>query len=199
VTGLATWLRFEPPRSAGVEAIVLDHEFKAGIDAYRSARPGLAGHRLAELVEWNRAHADQEMPYFRQERLEAALETEGLRAERYLEAAARARELSRGLGIDATVDQHRLDPLGAPTTAPAWVVDVVNGDRALGGSSQPSAMAGYPIVSVPAGFALGELPVGISIFGRAHSEGTLLRIASGFEALTRVRRAPRYLDRLELP
>jgi len=154
---------------------------------------------LRELVEWNRQHADQEMPYFGQERFEAALATEGLDAEKYVSAAAKARELSREKGIDAAMSEHRLDALVAPTTAPAWVVDAINGDRVLGGSSQPSAMAGYPIISLPMGMVLGSLPVGLSIFGRAHSEAVLIRIAAGLEAVLPRRAAPMYRDRLELP
>jgi amidase len=97
------------------------------------------------------------------------------------------------------MDEHRLDALVAPTTAPAWVVDPINGDRVLGGSSQPSAMAGYPIISLPMGVVFGSLPVGISIFGRAHSEPVLIRIAAGLEAALPERAVPSYRERLELP
>lgn len=189
----------EEMRASGVELVVMEHEFKAGLDAYLATRPGLEVGSLAELVAWNRAHADQELPYFAQERLESALATTGLDAEAYVTAARRARELSRTKGIDATMDEHRLDALVAPSTAPAWVVDRINGDRVLGSSSQPSAMAGYPIVSLPMGLAFDALPVGLSIFGRAHSERVLIRIAAGLEAVLPPRRAPRYLERLELP
>jgi amidase len=189
----------EEIRTSGVEVVVLDHEFKAGLDAYLAGRTGLAVHSLLELVEWNREHADQEMPYFGQERFEAALATEGLGAEKYVTAAAKARELSREKGIDAVMDEHRLDALVAPTTAPAWVVDPINGDRHLGGSSQPSAMAGYPIISLPMGVVFGSLPVGISIFGRARSEPVLIRIAAGLEAALPKRAVPSYREGLELP
>jgi amidase len=189
----------EEMRSSGAELVVLEHEFKAGLDAYLANRPGLAVHSLLELVEWNREHANEEMPYFGQERFETALATEGLEAEKYVAAAAKARELSREKGIDAVMDEHRLDALVAPTTAPAWVVDAINGDRLLGGSSQPSAMAGYPIISLPMGLVLESLPVGISIFGRAHSEAALIRIAAGLEAALSKRTAPRYREHLELP
>jgi amidase len=189
----------EEMRTSGVELVVMEHEFKAGLDAYLAARTGLEVRSLADLVEWNRAHAERELPYFAQERLESALATEGLEAETYLAAAARARELARAKGIDATMDEHRLDALVAPSTAPAWVIDGINGDRVLGSSSQPSAMAGYPIMSLPMGVAFDALPVGLSIFGRAHSEPVLIRIAAGLEAVLPARRAPRYLERLELP
>ena len=186
-------------RSSGTEQVVLEHEFKAGLDAYLAGRPGLAVRSLRELVEWNRQHADQEMPYFGQERFEAALATDGLAAEKYVSAAAKARELSRDKGIDAAMREHRLDALVAPTSAPAWVLDAINGDRVLGWSSQPSAMAGYPIISLPMGMVLGSLPVGLSIFGRAYSEAVLIRIAAGLEAVLPRRAAPMYRDRLELP
>ncbi|HEY8642192.1 MAG TPA: amidase [Candidatus Dormibacteraeota bacterium] len=189
----------EEMRSSGAELVVMEHEFKAGLDAYLATRTGLAVHSLRELVEWNREHADQELPYFGQERFEAALATEGLEAEKYLAAASKARELSRAEGIDAVMDEHRLDALVAPTTAPAWVVDAINGDRVLGGSSQPSAMAGYPIISLPMGRVLDSLPVGLSIFGRAHSEAVLIRIAAGLEAALPKRTAPLYREHLELP
>ena len=190
----------EEIRSSGAELAVLEHEFKAGLDAYLQTRTGLEVRSLQDLVAWNRDHADEEMPYFGQERFEAALETEGLDSEKYRTAAAKARELSREKGIDAVMDEHRLDALVAPTTSPAWVVDPINGDRLLGGSSQPSAMAGYPIISLPVGRVLGALPVGISIFGRAHSEPVLIRIAAGLErAFPDARTAPRYLEHLELP
>jgi amidase len=186
-------------RTSGVELVVMEHEFKAGLDAYLGGRPGLEIGSLADLVEWNRAHAAQELPYFGQERLESALATAGLDAGAYLVAAGRARELARAKGIDATMAAHRLDALVAPSTAPAWVVDPINGDRVLGSSSQPSAMAGYPIVSLPMGLAFDALPVGLSIFGRAHSEPLLIRIAAGLEAVLPARPAPRYLECLELP
>ncbi|HEX6349379.1 MAG TPA: amidase [Candidatus Dormibacteraeota bacterium] len=189
----------EEMQTSGAELAVLEHEFKAGLDAYLKTRNGLEVHSLLDLVAWNRDHADEEMPYFGQERFESAVETEGLESDKYVTAAAKARELSREKGIDAVLSEHRLDALVAPTRSPAWVIDALNGDRALGGSSQPSAMAGYPIINVPMGLAFEALPVGLSIFGAAHSEPTLLRIAAGLEAVLPRTPPPSYLHRLELP
>jgi amidase len=189
----------EEMRTSGVELTVMEHEFKAGIDAYLQTRTGLAVRSLQELIAWNREHATEEMPYFCQERFEAAQLTEGLEAEKYLTARAKARELSGEKGIDLVMDDHRLDALVAPTRSPAWVIDVINGDRGLGGSSQPAAMAGYPILSLPMGLALGALPVGITIFGRAHSEPALIRIAAGLEAALPKPEAPRYVPHLDFP
>jgi len=100
--------------------------------------------------------------------------------------------LSREQGIDAVLGQLHLDALVTPTGSPGWATDLVNGDHFLGSSSSPAAMAGYPSITVPAGFSLG-LPVGISFFSTAWSEPKLIRIASGFEHVTGVRRPPQFL------
>ena len=89
------------------------------------------------------------------------------------------------------MDEHRLDALLAPTGGPAWVTDLINGDSYGGGSSGAAAVSGYPNVTVPAGFVHG-LPVGISFFGRAWSEGKLIQLAYAFEHATQVRRAPQF-------
>jgi amidase len=107
------------------------------------------------------------------------------------EALARGRRLSREQGIDAVLDRHRLDALVAPTGSPAWVTDLVDGDPSGAGSSTPAAQAGYPLVSVPAGFAAG-LPVGITFSGGAFSEPALIRLAYAFERATGARRPPRF-------
>lgn len=185
--------------SSGVERTILLHEFKAGLNAYLATRPGLTVRTLEHLIRFNQEHAAEEMPYFRQETFEEAQATAGLEAPEYREALARARELARERGIDAVMDQHSLDALVAPTRHPAWIVDPISGDRAIGGSSQPAAVAGYPSVTVPAGWAFDALPVGVSFFGRARSEATLLRLAHAFECESPAWREPRYLKTLELP
>ena len=182
-----------------VEKLVLQYEFKAGINAYLAARTGIGPRSLADLIRFNEEHAAQEMPYFRQEIFEECEARGGLDSEEYLRALAASRRLSRQRGIDATLRKHRLDALVAPSRPPAWVVDPINGDRSLGGCTQPSAMAGYPIVTVPAGVAFDALPLGLAFFSRPGTEAALLGMAYAFEQLTHARRAPRFLPTLELP
>ncbi len=177
---------------------VLLYEFKADLNAYLAGLgPEAPVHTLAELIEFNTQHAATSMPYFGQELLIQAEEKGPLTDKEYLEALANAGRLAREEGIDKTMDEHRLDAIIAPTGGPAWVTDLVNGDHFSGGSSSAAAIAGYPNITVPAGFVFG-LPVGISFFGRAWSEPTLLKIAYGFEQATHHRRAPRFLPTAEL-
>ena len=112
-------------------------------------------------------------------------------------AFAAACRLSRTEGIDAVVRRHRLDALVAPSGGPAWVTDLVNGDHFTGGSSTPAAVAGYPSITVPAGFERG-LPVGISFIGRAWSEGRLIALAYAYEQATKHRRPPQLLPTVPL-
>lgn len=183
---------------ARAEFEVLLHEFKADVNAYLAGLgPDAPVRSLAEIIAFNRRHADEEMPYFRQERLEAAEARGPLSEPAYLAARRAARRLSREDGIDRVMDAHRLDAVVAPTGGPAWVTDLVNGDHFGGSSSAYAAAAGYPSITVPAGYVFG-LPVGISFFGRAWSEPTLIRIAFAFEQATRHRRPPRYLPTADL-
>jgi len=172
------------------ETTVLVFDFKRDLNAYLATRTGIPARTLSDVIAFNRANADKEMPFFLQELLEMAEADETSEAD-YLAALARCRQLGGADGIDAVMDQFDLDALVAPTSSPAWPTDLVNGDHFLGGSSSPAAIAGYPIVQVPAGFAFG-LPLGLSFFGRAFSEPTLIRLASGFEHATRARRAPTF-------
>jgi amidase len=172
------------------ELEVFQYEFKADLEAYlRSLGPSQAYRTLAHLIAFNAEHADVEMPFFGQERFEKAAEKGPLTEPAYLDALATCRRLSRDEGIDALMDEHRLDALVAPSNAPAWRIDYANGDHDVGGNSTPAAVAGYPNVTVPMGFAF-DLPIGISFMGRAWSEGTLIRLASAFEHAARHRRPP---------
>jgi amidase len=165
-------------------------EFKTDLEAHLgSLGPSQPCRTLTELIAFNDEHADVEMPFFGQERFENAAEKGPLTEPAYLEALATCRRLSRGEGIDAVMDEHRLDALVAPSNAPAWRIDYANGDHYLGGNSTPAAVAGYPNVTVPMGFAF-DLPIGLSFMGRAWSEGMLIRLASAFERATRHRRRP---------
>jgi amidase len=180
------------------ELNVLYYEFKADLNAYLAERGDPAIASLADLIRYNEEHADAEMPYFGQEHFLAAEEKGSLSDASYCETLARNLRLSRDEGIDAVMREHRLDALVAPTKSPPWNIDLANGDHILGASSKAAAMAGYPIVTVPAGYAYG-LPVGISFIGRAWSEPTLIRLAYAFEQATRVRQSPQFLASTVIP
>ncbi|HKN81223.1 MAG TPA: amidase [Actinomycetota bacterium] len=172
------------------ELEVFLYEFKADLEAYLGSYGLTQPHRaIADLIAFNAEHADAEMPFFGQELFEQAAAKGPLTEPAYLEALATCQRLSRAEGIDAVMDEHRLDALVAPSNAPAWRIDHANGDHYVGGNSTPAAVAGYPNVTVPMGFAF-DLPIGVSFIGRAWSEGTLIRLASAFERATRHRRAP---------
>jgi amidase len=178
---------------------VLLYDFKADLDAYL-ARFGANApvHSLAEIIEFNEHHRDREMASFGQDILLQAQE-KGPRTEKaYRDALSRSRRLAREQGIDAVMDRYRLDALIGPTTGPAWLTDPVDGDHDPGGVFPLAAVAGYPNINVPMGFIFG-LPVGMSFFGRAWTEGPLIRMAHAFEQATKVRRAPAFGTSVELP
>jgi len=175
------------------EMQVLLYEFRAGLNAYLgSLGPKVTVRTLADVIEFNERNRDREMPYFGQEILLRAQEKGPLTEKAYLDALARCRKVSRDDGIDAVMNQHRLDVLVAPTGGPAAKTDLIHGNRSVGGSSSAAAVAGYPSITVPAGDVFG-MPLGISFFGRPWSEPVLLKIAFAFEQATRARHAPRFL------
>ncbi|MGA7913434.1 MAG: amidase [Candidatus Dormiibacterota bacterium] len=186
-------------RKSEAERTILLHEFKAGLNSYLKSRDGVQVGSLQDVIDFNLQHEEEEMPYFRQELLELAQATAGLDAEKYTAAITTAQRLARAEGIDGVMAKHNLDAFAAPSGSPAWVVDRISGDRFLGACSQPAAVAGYPHVTVPAGLALGALPVGLSLFGRPEREWELLGMAYAFEQTIHGRRAPEYLPRLALP
>ena len=178
---------------------VLLYEFKADLEAYFAARPGSAVKTLEDLIAFDVKNADREMPFFGQEIVEQAAKKGPLTDKAYLEALAKCRELMRAKGIDAALAGHKLDALVMLTNGPAHMTDPVNGDSFSGSSSSPAAVAGYPTITLPAGYVFG-LPVGVSLVGKAWSEPELIRLAFGLEqALGGMRRAPRLLPTLELP
>lgn len=175
--------------------VLLEYEFKADLNAYLATLgPDAPVKSLAEIIEFNERNADREMPHFGQQRMLDAQARGPLTDEAYLDARRTVQSNNRENGIDRLMDEHRLDAIVAPTMGLAWLTDHVKGDRLETGSSAgPAAIAGYPDISVPMGFVAG-LPVGVSFFGRAWSEPTLLRIAYGYEQATGHRRAPTFLD-----
>jgi amidase len=175
---------------------VLLYEFKAGLNAYLSARKGSLA-SLADLIEFNSAHKARELSYFGQDILEMAEKKGPLTDFKYKQARARCVRYARTLGIDAVMTRHRLDALVCPTSGPASLIDLVNGDYGSGSSSSAPAVAGYPHITVPGGFVFG-LPVGISFIGRAWSEPTLFKLAYAFEQATKHRKAPAFAATADL-
>jgi amidase len=174
---------------------VLLYEFKDGLNKYLAwLGPNSPVHSLAEIIAFNKAHADQELKYFGQEIFEMAEAKGPLTSPEYQRALAANHRQSRELGIDAVMTKFKLDALVAPTFGPAWITDLVVGDTWPVGAASPStvaAVAGYPHITVPMGFVKG-LPVGLSFFGRAWSEPALIRIAYAYEQATKHRRPPTF-------
>jgi amidase len=183
---------FDRAALTSAELIVLLYEFKAGVNAYLAGvAPGAQVRTLDDVIEFNKRNARENMPYFGQELLVRAQAKGDLNEAEYLEALEKCRRLAGNEGVDAIMDELQLDALIAPTTTPAWPVDLVNGDQFRGSSAKSAALAGYPLVSVPAGNTQG-LPVGITFMGRAWSEPTLIKLAYAFEQATKARRPPQY-------
>ncbi len=172
---------------------VLLYEFKADLNAYLADRPKTQVRSLKQIIEFNEKNRDKEMPYFGQDLFIKAQTKGPLTDKKYLQALRKNHLLSRAQGIDLVMRRHRLDALIAPTGGPAWPTDWINGDHFTGGYSSASAVAGYPHITVPAGYVFG-LPFGISFFGAAWSEPKLIKFAYAFEQATRVRQAPKFLS-----
>ena len=175
---------------------VLLYEFKADLNNYlASLGPKAPVKSLQDIIDYNDRHKDQEMPFFGQEIMLQAQAKGPLTEKKYLDELASNLKMSRTDGIDATMDKYKLDAIVAPTGSPAWTTDLINGDHFSGASSTPAAVAGYPNINVPAGFSH-NLPVGISFFGRAYSEPTLIKLAYAYEQSTKHRRAPQFIPTL---
>ena len=180
------------------EMTVFMYELKADLNAYLARLgPNAPVKTLKEIIEFNDRNHEKEMPYFGQDFFLKAEAKGPLTEQEYADALAKNRQLARKEGIDATMDKHNLDALIGPTGGPAWLTDLVDGDHFGGGSSGAAAVAGYPNITVPAGFIFG-MPVGISFFGRAWSEPVLIRLAYAFEQATKVRKPPRFLPTADL-
>lgn len=187
------------PMFGELELELFLYEFKASVNRYLAEHSGAKVRNLAELIQFNRAHAEQVMPFFQQELLEIAQAKGDLNDAAYLEAKAECYRLSRTDGIDNALEEHQLDAIIAPTEGtPAFVIDPIVGDNILkrGGSSgcsTPPALAGYPHITVPAGYVHG-LPIGLSFFAGPYQEGKLISYAYAFEQATQVRRPPDFLE-----
>src|SRR5579864_2181808 len=180
------------------ELLVFMYELKADLNAYLARLgPSAPVHTLQDIIDFNERNREKEMPYFGQDLFIKAEAKGPLTEKAYLDALAKNRQLARTEGIDATMDKHQLDAIVAPTGSPAWLTDLLTGDHFSGGSSNAAAVAGYPNINVTAGFIFG-LPVGISFFGRAWSEPTLIKLAYSFEQATKARQAPRFLPTIRL-
>jgi amidase len=175
------------------ELEVLLYEFKADLNSYLASLSEKSRVKtMADIIAFNERDKAREMPYFAQELMVQAQAKGPLTEQKYIDALAKNHRLSRTEGIDAVMDKNNLDAMITATGGPAWMTDIINGDHFTGGYSTPSAVAGYPHITVPAGFAYG-LPVGLSIFGRAWSEPKLISIAYSFEQATKHRRPPGFL------
>jgi len=179
-----------------LETEVLLYEFKDGLNRYLARLPeGSPVRTLPELIAFNQRNRSREMPFFEQELLIQSQAKGPLTDARYFQAREDCVRLSRREGIDAVLSKYRLDAMVTLTSGPAWFIDTINGDHDTGGCTTPAAVAGYPHITVPAGFYRG-LPMGLSFFGPAWSEGVLLKLAYAWEQLTQARRKPDFLTRV---
>jgi amidase len=178
------------------ELEVLLYEFKADLNAYLANRGRMAKvHSLEDVIKFNQENYARVLPYFGHERMEAALKKGPLTGKRYLNALAKNHRLSREEGIDAVTKEHKLDAIVCPSGGPAWMIDLINGDGIRSwdvDSTSYAAVAGYPHITVSAGYIFG-LPVGLSFFAGAWQEPTLIRLAYAFEQATQVRVPPKFL------
>ena len=187
-----------PAKYRDAEFEILLFEFKADLNAYLAEfAAGAEARTLADLIAWNKRHEKKVMPFFGQEHFESAEAKGTLEDPAYRAALETIQKVVRE-GIDKLLAEQKLDALVAPTAGTGWLTDFVNGDSATGGFSSPAATAGYPHVTVPAGFVHG-LPVGVSFVGGPWSEGALIKLAYAYEQATHKRRAPKFARSIGWP
>jgi amidase len=182
------------------ELDVLHYEFKADLNKYlNSLGDDARVHSMEDVIKFNEENADRVLPYFGQEHMITAQEKGSLREKKYKDALAKNLRLTRKEGIDAAMRKHKLDAIVTPSGGPAWMIDLVNSDAINWDmeSTSPAAVAGYPHITVPAGFVFG-LPVGISFFAKAWDDAKLIGYAYAFEQATQYRRQPRYLSSTQM-
>jgi amidase len=184
----------ESPTTGDSETTVLLFDFKQDVAAYMAMRPAGSPRTLQDLIDFNNAHAAQELKFFGQELFIQAQATDGFSDPKYAAALADSQAVSRA-ALQTLFEEHRLSGIVAPTNSPAWTTDLVNGDHFVLASTGPCARAGYPLVTVPAGFTFG-LPIGLTFMGVASSEPTLIGLAYSFEQATKVRQSPTFLPTL---
>jgi amidase len=179
-------------RYGATELEVLQFEFKAGVADYLAEYvPNSPIKSLADVMAFNEKNRDKVMPYFQQELIAQSVAKGGLDSKEYRDALANNLKFSREEGIDKALKDNKLDGLVAPSGSPSWLTDFIRGDFSGGGFSQAAAVAGYPHITVPAGFVEG-LPVGISFVGGAWSEPTLFAMAYAYEQASNARRMPKF-------
>jgi amidase len=182
------------------ELDVLHYEFKADLNKYLATLGKRARVKtMADVIKFNEENKTRVLTYFGQEHMETAQDTAGLRDKKYRDALAKNQRLTQREGIDAAMKKHKLDALIVPSGGPAWMIDLVGGDASNWDmeSTAPAAVAGYPHITVPAGYIFG-LPVGLSFFAGAWQEGMLIRMAYAFEQATKVRQPPQFLAHAEV-
>jgi amidase len=184
----------ESPTTGDSELTVLLFDFKQDIASYLATRPAGGPRTLQDLIDFNNAHAAQELKFFGQELFIKAQATDGFGDPAYATALADSQGKSRA-ALTKLFNDHHLDTIIAPTNSPAWTTDLIDGDHFELASTGPAARAGFPLVTVPAGFTFG-LPIGITFMGLAFSEPTLVKLAYAFEQATKVRRPPEFIPTL---